>query len=459
MLSQFVEKIAGLRYIIDELDIISAPARRVLYAMPFMTRQEEIEEVQKDTAQIHALVGNKAHAKAMTDIKLKLMQVKDIQGTIRYIESKNVKDDIEFFELKHFALLSEAIRRHAESIGIDCVQIPELSGLIRVLDPEDKKIPSFHIYDAYSQDLAALRKQYKHYKAQGDDTQAETFRMQALEIEDTIRKELSDKIRPFAEALSVALHHVAKLDILIAKSYQISRFNLCCPSVSSQQTSLKAMFNPEIDESLRAVHKHFQPVDIDVDNGVTLIVGANMAGKSVLLKTVALTQYLAQFGFYVPCESAQIVPVEAVFISMGDGQNALQGLSSFGAEMLQLNEIVQQIEQGKSLLVLLDELARTTNPTEGKAIVSGMTEFLQEHQVKSLVTTHYSGLDVKCKRLRVKGFREDKVVGALNTKNINDYMDYALVEDQNNEVPKEAIRIAEILGVSQELLTRTKRYL
>ncbi len=458
-LSEAIEKVSGLRYIIDELEIISPPARRILYNLPFMTRLQDIETAFVETKEIHSVVSSEDNRQLLSLIKMKLMQVKDIQGTIKYIKSKNVKDDIEFFELKHFALLSEAIRQHVETLKIQCIQIPNLTALIEILDPENKKIPSFHVYDAYSTKLAEKRKQYTSLKSKGDEDRAEEIRHQALEIEDSIRKELSDKVRPFSEDLSQALHHVAKLDLLIAKSHQISRFNLSCPSISNEKNSLKGLYNPQVEALLKEDNKKFQPVNIDVIQGVTLIVGANMAGKSILLKSVALVQYLAQFGFYVPCQSATLIPVEDIFVSMGDGQNEMRGLSSFGAEMLQLNDIIQYINDGKKILVLLDELARTTNPEEGKAIVSGMVELLDEKKVMTLITTHYSGLRIHCKRLRVKGFRADKVVGALNAKNINDYMDYELIEDVSEEAPHEAVRIAEILGVSDELIQRTKYFL
>lgn len=87
----------------------------------------------------------------------------------------------------------------------------------------------------------------------------------------------------------------------------------------------------------------------------------------------------------------------------------------------------------------------------------GCSIFLSEHSVSSLITTHYT-IDTPCRKLRVKGFRlKDKNV-KITIHNINNYIDYSLEEGQE-EVPHEAIYIAEILGISNDLLHRIKAHL
>ena len=77
----------------------------------------------------------------------------------------------------------------------------------------------------------------------------------------------------------------------------------------------------------------------------------------------------------------------------------------------------------------------------------------------TLVTTHYSQLGIACRRLRVKGFVEDLVDKPLTAQNINRYIDYSLVPDDSDEVPHEALRIAEMLSCHQELLTTAREFL
>lgn len=183
-----------------------------------------------------------------------------------------------------------------------------------------------------------------------------------------------------------------------------------------------------------------------------------MAGKSVLLKSVALAQTLFQFGFFVPARTAEIVPVQKIMLCAGDGEDQLSGLSSFAAEMLRLNAVAQNAEQGVPQLVLLDELARTTNPAEGKAIVCGVLDFLLQHRVRSLITTHY-GIQTPCRKLRVKGFTESTDGTKIGIGNINDHIDYSLEETTDDHPPREALRIAEIIGVDGRLMEKIKNAL
>ena len=127
--------------------------------------------------------------------------------------------------------------------------------------------------------------------------------------------------------------------------------------------------------------------------------------------------------------------------------------------MLRVNAIVQDVKAGKNALILIDELARTTNPTEGKAIVNAMLDFLTDKGARSLITSHYSGIKARCKKMRVKGFVKEHVQGQLTINNINEFIDYSLIEDTLDSVPQEAMRIARILGVDEELLDKAEEFL
>ena len=127
--------------------------------------------------------------------------------------------------------------------------------------------------------------------------------------------------------------------------------------------------------------------------------------------------------------------------------------------MLRVNAIVQDVKAGKNALILIDELARTTNPTEGKAIANAMLDFLTDKGARSLITSHYSGIKARCKKMRVKGFVKEYVKGQLTINNINEFIDYSLIEDTHDSAPQEAMRIARILGVDEELLDKAEEFL
>ena len=224
----------------------------------------------------------------------------------------------------------------------------------------------------------------------------------SVEIEDRIRERLSVELRKYHEALQQALDRMGWLDVVIAKAMQARDWGLTRPAITQDTTSFRGLFNPELRISLEAAGKRFQPVNIRLTTGPTVITGANMSGKTVLLHSVELAQYMLQFGFYIAAERAEIALVDEVHCSIGDGQDQLSGLSSFAAEMMRMDELAKSVRAGRRVLALIDEPARTTNPVEGRAIVNGVLEFLADYEVPSLVTTHYNGIAAPCRKLKVK---------------------------------------------------------
>ena len=457
-IKEAIEYISGFKYVIDALNIHSSAGRRILYALPFLRVSEDIKcEIDKTEWLINRLIDEKFSQK-LELTQMKLGQLRDITSTLSRLKYNNALDDIELFEIKHLAILAHSIDKEVNELKIPFIVIPNLVGAIEILDPQGKMIPQFHIYNDYSPTLASIRSEINRMP-HSDDTEdvINRLRLKEKREEDKVREELTNKLQPYTEALKSALNEMATLDLLIAKAYLAKEFRLIKPTFAESETSLSGLFNPEIEKSLQKHGKEFQPVTIRIPSEPTLITGANMTGKTVLLKSIALAQALTQFGFHVPASSAQFAPVDRIILCTTDEQDELSGLSSFAAEMMSLNKITEHIENGERLLVLIDELARTTNPTEGKAIVGGVLNFLSEHNVSSLITTHYT-IDTPCRKLKVKGFRlKDKNV-KITIHNINNYIDYSLEENQE-EVPHEAIYIAEILGISNDLLHRIKIHL
>ena len=461
LLRSAIEEVNGFRYMIDQLEIQSGLAKRVLNTQPYLhTKEEIVAKLDKTEATVNFL-RDSLLTDTITKINVKLMQVKDIRGTANRITESQALDDIELFELKAFSLLVMEIRQLLIAARIDVVVLPDLEAVVNILDPERMRIPHFYVYDAYSEELAAFRAKMKTLKtdAKTEDKLLDQLQFEHTMLEDRIREELSTQIHPYKQEINEAIAQVATLDILLAKAKQVIEMQLCKPEITETVTRYKNIFNPQVKEVLRQEGKKFQAIDIDIAPGACLITGANMAGKSVILKTVALAQTLFQFGFYVPAEHAEIALVDEVLLCMGDEQSELSGLSSYASEMLRINTIVQDVKAGKNALILIDELARTTNPTEGKAIVNAMLDFLTDKGARSLITSHYSGIKAGCRKMRVKGFIKDKINGQLTINNINEFIDYSLIEDTQDSVPQEAMRIARILGVDEELLDKAENYL
>lgn len=136
------------------------------------------------------------------------------------------------------------------------------------------------------------------------------------------------------------------------------------------------------------------PNDVWLDGAVdsahpplALLTGANMGGKTTLLRQVCLAVLLAQCGCYVPAIECQMTPVDAVLTRLGASDNILAGQSTFMVELLETGAILRHATQ--SSLVILDELGRGTSTHDGLAIAYAVIDALAARRCRTLFATHY----------------------------------------------------------------------
>jgi len=461
LLRSKIEEINGFKYLIEKLDIQSGLARHILYDTSYMHTKEEIEKELDYIETIQKYMLDPSSNDAILAICRKLVQIKDIRGTIKRLQNRYTLDDIELFELKSFSIYIAEISLILRTNNIKTDKISDLEDVIAILDPDKTRIPQFYIYNSYSADLKTIRDKMKQLKRTPgyDESEYEELFSENILLEDRIRDGLSTRLNEYTDDIFHAIISVAHLDIIIAKARQAIHLGFCRPVISGNEFSYSGIYNPEVKEALAQNGKEFQAIDICFGNNTTLITGANMSGKTVILRTVALAQTLFQFGFFVPAASAQIPVIDDILLSIDEKQDELKGLSSFAAEMLQIDRIIKKIKNNSNILILIDEPARTTNPIEGMAIVNALIELLSMYKAPSLVTTHYSGISSAGRKLRVKGFVENDPNNKLDINNIDKYINYSLIEEDVENVPYDALRVSRLLGVDNNLLNMAEKYL
>ena len=201
------------------------------------------------------------------------------------------------------------------------------------------------------------------------------------------------------------------------------------------------MINPEICDLLEQQGRRFVPVSISLTPGATVITGANMGGKSVAMKTVALNVLLLQAGFLVCAKKARMPLFHSVKMLFDDLQSIQSGLSGFGSEIVQFQKALSEVEQGYSLF-LLDEFARGTNPDEGAVIVQAVTRYLNGVDAISLLTTHYEAIR-----------RELAVTSEDGVAVIARHMNYGLYRvEGKSDCPRDALNICRMLSLKPEIL-------
>lgn len=448
-----IKEVNGLSFVYEHLQLCSSIGKSRLLNQPFLTGENEIENELKKVE--HFILFQQNNPTLLHPLVTLLHDVNDIQQTIQNLHSLQVVDDIELFEIKKLAFISQKVADIFQKGEYNDLKINDLSKVFSLLDPENTQIPHFYIYAAYDETLAKIRKQILQTE---DANEREQLTWEATRIEDEIREKLSEILHPYWSALQDNLSVLAEIDLLNAKGQLFTEWGWHRPETSTKNTSYHQLVHPEVKNIVNENGGHFQAVDIQLEMAPCLITGANMSGKTVLLKSLSLAQHLFQFGFYVPAEKAQIAIADRIFCLIDDQQNERHGLSSFATELLNMNTIIETVKQGSRTLVLVDELARTTNPEEGKQLVNAFVEMMQRYHTMAVVTTHYGNIPAQCRRLRVKGLSLPTLSAHITPKDLNRYMDYALEETTATDVPTEALRIAEFFHIDQEFLELAKSH-
>lgn len=455
MIKNKIKEVPGLLFVTDSMEFMSSAGRRRMLEQSWMTNPVLLAREQELVQAMKAVMANPCNNKPINVLRHQLMQLHDIRTTLHSLSTHVSLDEVELFEIKNLAYLCNISRQSLIELQmLHLFPLPDIQSVFSILDPDMTGVPNFYIYDSYDARLAPLRQRMKS----ADEEVMSALLAEHNEIQQQVMVQLCDRLYPYASLLVEALEGLAYIDFTMARAVLAHSWQLVSPLHHQSSLYFQGLFNPRLKSHNESVGLRYQPVDIELTTGVTFITGANMAGKTVLLKSIGLAQLMYQFGFPIPANSCCVEPVDDVVFCIGDDQNEMNGLSSFASEITRISDILYR-SQNERLLVLIDEPARTTNPVEGKALVQALASIMNSRNSITLITTHYSQLGLSCRRLRVKGFVEDLVDVPLTAQNINHFIDYSLVHDDSDEVPQEALRIAEMLSCHPELIVSARHYL
>ena len=201
-----------------------------------------------------------------------------------------------------------------------------------------------------------------------------------------ILQELSERVRPHAAEIANDAWIIGHLDLIRAKVRFIQETEAVVPEVSEgQEIQLLHVRHPLVKNAVAN--------DVHFGKELTAIVitGPNTGGKTIMLKTLGLTQLMAQSGLPILADKGSRVGIfEEIFADIGDEQSIEQSLSTFSSHMTNIVDILGKVNQNS--LLLLDELGAGTDPQEGAALAMSILEDLRLRQVKTMATTHYPEL-------------------------------------------------------------------
>jgi DNA mismatch repair protein MutS2 len=206
--------------------------------------------------------------------------------------------------------------------------------------------------------------------------------------------ELADELRPFIQILKESLDFLGRLDFLRAKALLAIETGSLKPVIKNQQAfSWIQARHPLLMLSLKKQKREIIPSDISLHDAsrILIISGPNAGGKSVLLKTVGLLQYMLQCGLLIPVlDTSEAGIFEHLFIDIGDQQSIENDLSTYSSHLINIKSLLDNATP--STLFLIDEFGAGTEPQSGGAIAEAVLETLNDKKAYGVVTTHYANL-------------------------------------------------------------------
>ena len=287
------------------------------------------------------------------------------------------------------SLLAEMESREKDKTGISSLKIRYnnvFGYYIEITHTHKDKVPSHYLRKQtlanaerfYTEELAELEK--KVLSAQN----------QRAELEYEIFEALRKKCLSLAPQLLSLAATCSELDVTSALAWLAIERKYVKPSfVKSRHLKILGSRHPVVEQT---VQKLFVPNDIELSaQGCLLLTGPNMAGKSTLMRQVALTSVLAQVGSFVPADTAELPLFDHLFTRIGASDQLSEGLSTFMVEMTETSEMLAKASE-KSLLIL-DEIGRGTSTFDGMSLAQAILEFLLEKKkALTFFATHYHEL-------------------------------------------------------------------
>ena len=215
-----------------------------------------------------------------------------------------------------------------------------------------------------------------------------------IELETELFQQVRVQVRNETHKLQSTARALATLDALASLAETATRRNYVRPVLhDGDEIEIKNGRHPVVEAY---ISDSFIPNDLYLNNStdrLLVVTGANMGGKSTVLRQVALIQILAQIGSFVPATSARLPMVDRIWTRVGASDDLASGRSTFMVEMTETASILHNATPRS--LILLDEIGRGTSTFDGLSIAWAVAEYLHnspDHSAKTIFATHYHEL-------------------------------------------------------------------
>ena len=276
------------------------------------------------------------------------------------------------------------------------------------------------------------------------------------ELEFELFNDIKSKVKNNNDILQSLGIFIARLDCLSTFALVAEQNNYSEPEINADgQIFIEDGRHPVIEKMISG--ERFVPNTIQLDNDenqVLIITGPNMAGKSTILRQVALLVLMAQMGAFVPARHMSLCITDRIFTRVGALDNLSQGQSTFLVEMQETANILNHAT--RKSLVVMDEIGRGTSTFDGFSIAWAVAEFLHDlhgYGTKTLFATHYHELtELAEEKERVKNFN-------IAVKEWNDEIIFLRKLVPGGANRSYGIQVARLAGIPDRVIGKAKKIL
>jgi len=206
------------------------------------------------------------------------------------------------------------------------------------------------------------------------------------ELEYNLFQDLIKQITVQTAEIQESALKLSVLDVLCSLAKVAMVNNYCQPKFVDEKV---VQLRNSRHAVLEIIEDRYIANDVIIENGEMMIItGANMSGKSSLMRQVALIVLMAQIGSFVPADEAVLGITDRIFTRVGASDDLSSGQSTFMVEMNETASILNNATENS--LIILDEIGRGTSTFDGVSIAWSVAEHIYNQiRAKTLFSTHY----------------------------------------------------------------------
>ncbi len=406
--------------------------------------EERLDRVEHWTRMPEALKEKRAKLAAVGDMERRMGRLflsnsdgrdllalaQSIQLSLEVIDSSNIisLNEVEIEKLAKLAKLTERTLREELPVGVREGGLirkgvhPELDEWVNLTSGHSELLQSIEQRERAATGISSLKVKYnavfgyflevththkdkvpKHYIRKQTLASAERYtidelihledkilaaRSKRFELEFEIFQSLREDFKNLAQEILKLSRWVGEFDVILALAWLALEKSYVRPVIEPGRVVLLSSRHPVVEQALGS----FVANDIFLNRQeAVLLTGPNMAGKSTLMRQIALSALLMQVGSFVPAREARLPIFSRILTRIGSSDNLAEGLSTFMVEMKESAELIEAADSDS--LIILDEIGRGTSTFDGMSLAQAILEHLHSNKKATILfATHYHEL-------------------------------------------------------------------